>query len=162
MYISSSYFVYLCVPCYCDAYLKSSALHVGVKTLHNTILHSLFILWYNAKQFLLFAYLPADYDTSFWQIHAVTCFLLFTSKNIIVSVSVARLAEWKTEQARCFSLLFGEKQWSISSHECWILWSIRKRFERWELHQGQNPCCSQCDLNTVTLSRVNSTVASVI
>jgi len=28
----------LCVPCYCDACLKSSALCVGVKTLHNTML----------------------------------------------------------------------------------------------------------------------------
>jgi len=37
MYISSSSFMYLCVPCYCDACLKSSALRVGVKTLHNTM-----------------------------------------------------------------------------------------------------------------------------
>jgi len=28
--------MYLCVPCYCDACLKSVALRVGVKTLHNT------------------------------------------------------------------------------------------------------------------------------
>jgi len=27
--------MYLCVLCYCDACLKSSALRVGVKTLHN-------------------------------------------------------------------------------------------------------------------------------
>jgi len=33
MYISSSSFVYLCFPSYCDACLKSSALCVGVKTL---------------------------------------------------------------------------------------------------------------------------------
>jgi len=33
MYVSSSSFVYLCIPCYCDACLKSSALRVGVKTL---------------------------------------------------------------------------------------------------------------------------------
>jgi len=31
----SSCFMYLCVLCYCDACLKSSALRVGVKTLHN-------------------------------------------------------------------------------------------------------------------------------
>ena len=36
-YISSSFFMYLCIPCYCDACLKSSALRVGVKTLHNTM-----------------------------------------------------------------------------------------------------------------------------
>jgi len=36
-YISSSSFMYLRVPCYCDARLKSSALCLGVKTLHNTI-----------------------------------------------------------------------------------------------------------------------------
>jgi len=36
-YIPSSSFMYLCIPCYCDACLKSSALRVGVKTLHNTI-----------------------------------------------------------------------------------------------------------------------------
>jgi len=37
MYISSSSFMYLRIPCYCDACLKSSALRVGVKTLHNII-----------------------------------------------------------------------------------------------------------------------------
>ena len=37
MYVSSSFFMYLCIPCYGDACLKSSALRVGVKTLHNTI-----------------------------------------------------------------------------------------------------------------------------
>jgi len=30
--------MYMCVPCYCDACLKSSMLHVGVKTLHNTVI----------------------------------------------------------------------------------------------------------------------------
>jgi len=35
-YISSCTFIYLCVLCYCDACLKSGALRVGVKTLHNT------------------------------------------------------------------------------------------------------------------------------
>jgi len=29
--------MYLCIPCCCDACLKSSALRVGVKTLHNAI-----------------------------------------------------------------------------------------------------------------------------
>jgi len=29
--------MYLCIPCYCDARLKSSALRVGVKTLHNAM-----------------------------------------------------------------------------------------------------------------------------
>jgi len=33
---SSSSFMYFCISCYCDAYLKSSALRVGVKTLNNT------------------------------------------------------------------------------------------------------------------------------
>jgi len=37
MYISLSTFVYLCFSLNCDACLKSSALRVGVKTLHNTI-----------------------------------------------------------------------------------------------------------------------------
>jgi len=37
MYISSSSFVYLCFSLFCDACLKSSVLHVGVKTLHNAI-----------------------------------------------------------------------------------------------------------------------------
>jgi len=37
MCASSSSFMYLRIPCYCDACLKSSALRVGVKTLHNTI-----------------------------------------------------------------------------------------------------------------------------
>ena len=36
-YISSSSFMYLRIPCYSDACLKSSALRVGVKTLLNTI-----------------------------------------------------------------------------------------------------------------------------
>jgi len=36
-YIRSSFFMYFCVPCYCDACLKSSALCVGMKTLHNTL-----------------------------------------------------------------------------------------------------------------------------
>jgi len=35
MYISSSFLVYLCFSLYCDACVKSSALRVGVKTLHN-------------------------------------------------------------------------------------------------------------------------------
>ena len=39
MYVSSSSFMYLRVPCYCDACSKSSALRVGVKTLLNTIMH---------------------------------------------------------------------------------------------------------------------------
>ena len=38
MYISSSSFVHLCISLCCDACLKSSALRVGVKTLHNTII----------------------------------------------------------------------------------------------------------------------------
>jgi len=37
MYVSSSSYMYLCIPCYCDARLKSSALRVGVKTLHNAM-----------------------------------------------------------------------------------------------------------------------------
>ena len=36
MYVSSSSFMYLCIPCYCDACSKPSALRVGVKMLHNT------------------------------------------------------------------------------------------------------------------------------
>ena len=36
MCVSSSSFMYLCIPCYCDTCLKSSALRVGVKTSHNT------------------------------------------------------------------------------------------------------------------------------
>jgi len=36
-YISSSSFFHLCVPCYCDACSKSSALCVGMETLHNTL-----------------------------------------------------------------------------------------------------------------------------
>jgi len=41
MHVSSSSFMYLRIPCYCDACLNSSALRVGVKTLHNTILYLL-------------------------------------------------------------------------------------------------------------------------
>ena len=37
MYVSSSSFIYLHIPRYCDACLKPSALRLGVKTLHNTI-----------------------------------------------------------------------------------------------------------------------------
>jgi len=37
MYVSSSSFMYLRIPCYCDACLNSSALRVGVKMLLNTI-----------------------------------------------------------------------------------------------------------------------------
>jgi len=37
MYISSSSFMYLRIPCYCDACLNSSALRVGVKMLLNTL-----------------------------------------------------------------------------------------------------------------------------
>ena len=37
MYVSSSSFMYFHIPCYCDACLISSGLHVGVKTLLNTI-----------------------------------------------------------------------------------------------------------------------------
>jgi len=37
MYVSPSSFMYLRIPCCCDACLKSSALRMGVKTLLNTI-----------------------------------------------------------------------------------------------------------------------------
>jgi len=37
--ISSSFFMYLCIRCYCDACLKSSALRAGVKTLHNIMVN---------------------------------------------------------------------------------------------------------------------------
>jgi len=37
MFIPSSSFIYLYIPTYCDACLKSSALRVGVKTLYSTI-----------------------------------------------------------------------------------------------------------------------------
>jgi len=37
MYVSSSSFMYLRFPCYCDACLNSSDLRVGLKTLFNTI-----------------------------------------------------------------------------------------------------------------------------
>jgi len=37
MDVSSSSFMYLRIPCYCDACLNSSTLRVGVKTLLNTI-----------------------------------------------------------------------------------------------------------------------------
>jgi len=36
-YIRLHFFMYLYVRCYCDACLKSSALHEGMKTLHNTL-----------------------------------------------------------------------------------------------------------------------------
>jgi len=39
MYVSSSSFMYLRFPCYCDACLNSSDLRVGLKTLRNTIQH---------------------------------------------------------------------------------------------------------------------------
>ena len=39
MCVSSSSFMYLRIPCYCDACLKSSDLRVGVTTLLNTILN---------------------------------------------------------------------------------------------------------------------------
>jgi len=42
MYVSSSSFMYLSIPCYCDACLNSSALRVGVTTLLNTI-HAYYI-----------------------------------------------------------------------------------------------------------------------
>jgi len=39
MYVSSSSFMYLRIPCYCDACLNSNALRVGVTTLLNTMQH---------------------------------------------------------------------------------------------------------------------------
>jgi len=36
MYMSLSSFMYLCIPCYCDACLKCSALRMGVEMLPNT------------------------------------------------------------------------------------------------------------------------------
>jgi len=38
MYVSSSSFMYLRFPCYCDACLNTSDLRVGLKTLLNTVL----------------------------------------------------------------------------------------------------------------------------
>ena len=40
-YIRSNLFIYLCVLCYGDACLKSSALRVGMKTLHNALYQGL-------------------------------------------------------------------------------------------------------------------------
>jgi len=40
MYVSSSFFMYLRFPCYCDVCLNSSALRVGLKTLLNAILNT--------------------------------------------------------------------------------------------------------------------------
>ena len=49
MYVSSSSFMYLRISCYCDAYLNSSDLRVGVTTLLNTIqlknIKRSFVLW---------------------------------------------------------------------------------------------------------------------
>ena len=44
MYVSSSSFMYLRFPCYCDACLNSSTLRVGLKTLLNTI-----ISWFQVR-----------------------------------------------------------------------------------------------------------------
>ena len=38
-HIRSYFFMHLCVPCYCDACLKSSTLRVEMKTLHDTLYH---------------------------------------------------------------------------------------------------------------------------
>ena len=40
MYVSSSSFMYLRFPCFCDACLNASDLRVGLKTLLNTIQYS--------------------------------------------------------------------------------------------------------------------------
>jgi len=50
MYVSSSSYMYLRIPYYCDACLKSSALRVGVKTLHNTQYN---IFWISTVQWRL-------------------------------------------------------------------------------------------------------------
>ena len=47
VYTSSSY-MYLCISLYCDACLQSSALRVGVKTLHNAISISVCTVSYEA------------------------------------------------------------------------------------------------------------------
>jgi len=36
-YMRLNFFMYLCVPCYCDACSKFSTLRVRMKTLHNTL-----------------------------------------------------------------------------------------------------------------------------
>jgi len=46
MYVSSSSFMYLRSPCYCDACLNSSALRVGVTKLLNTNTISFFIYFF--------------------------------------------------------------------------------------------------------------------
>ena len=44
MYVSSSSFMYLRIPCYCDACLNSSLLRVGVKMLLNKIVMIFLVL----------------------------------------------------------------------------------------------------------------------
>ena len=53
MYVSSSSFMYLRIACYCDAWLNSSALLVGVTTLLNTIHNNSF--GYSSNKHLSFA-----------------------------------------------------------------------------------------------------------
>ena len=64
MCVSSSSFLYLRFPCYCDACLNSSALRVGLKTLLNTIL---FVLRYGA----------ANHKSKRW----LCCFTAVTSSS---------------------------------------------------------------------------------
>jgi len=56
MYMSSSSFSYFCISLYCDACLKSSALRVGVKTLHNTThVHMLHVISGKTRTVIIFS-----------------------------------------------------------------------------------------------------------
>ena len=52
MYVSSSSFMYLRIPCYCDAWLNSSDLRVGLKTLLNTIARLGYLQIFKTENFL--------------------------------------------------------------------------------------------------------------
>jgi len=60
MYVSSSSFMYLRIPCYCDACLNSIALRVGVKTLLNTI--QVVMYWREAYVVTWLNWIRADGD----------------------------------------------------------------------------------------------------
>ena len=91
MHVSSSSFMYLCIPgCY-DACLKSSALRVGVKTLHNTIQLTAVVL----EKFLFQHLLLKKRTNEFRQEDELEAYpASLTSKEIISISTDGELNDW--------------------------------------------------------------------
>jgi len=108
MYVSSSSFMYLRIPCYCDACLNSSALRVGVTTLLNTIQYNELLHDVMFTKFL-FVFVRGKTRRHSEYCFALTRVALFGKVNVLMKIYVinneARFASRKVmRMILCFHI----------------------------------------------------------